>query len=90
MSAIYIDIKLYIKGIPMQIHVNSRNQWYLDFDFNRALEAETDENDYFLPWLDDLCQCLESRMGIVFDRFSTTEAGDAGYDILDVDVHSEG
>jgi len=80
---IYINIKLYIKGIPAQLHVNSRNQWYLDFDFNRAIEGDTDENDYFLPWLDDLCQCLESRMGICFDRF------DDKYDIIDVDVETD-
>ena len=87
--AININIKLYIKGIPTQIYVNSDNQWYLDFDFNRALEEETvNENGYFLPWLDDLCQCLESRMQVRIDRYEVF--GETKYDIIDVDVEYDG
>tara|TARA_A100001515_G_scaffold133923_1_gene123527 strand:- start:3889 stop:4161 length:273 start_codon:yes stop_codon:yes gene_type:complete len=81
--AVYINIKLYIKGIPTQIYVNSDNQWYLDFDFNKALEAETDDD-----YIDDLCQCLESRMQVRFDRY--TVFGEEKYDIIDIDVESDG
>jgi len=78
---IYINIKLYIKGIPTELYVNSDKQWYLDFDFNKALEDDVvDDLEYFWDWCDDLLQCLESRMGIRFDRFEDR------YDIIDVDV----
>ena len=81
MDTIYINIKLYIKGIATELYVNSERQWYLDFDFNKALQDDVvDDLEYFYDWCDDLCQCLESRMGIQFDRF------DDKYDIIDVDV----